>query len=564
MAVEAGLFLPPEVLELVLAQLPLRELLTNTALVCRLWRGVVCRPLFLPHRKQYWRYKLGAPGAREGVDALVTDGCGDTVQPLEHALPWILAHFSEPALSQGMDQCKGGALLPLLHLHSRYSLALALLKDRLPALASLPTTPLALLALILITATNVSEVSEALQLCLAPSSSRDSVLLVDLFYHLATLLLAMETKLSLPPRPHYLLFHALALYHASWTHDPSDRFTPRIVGEAATVDSPVPLTAEQRTIVNLPLAPLIGSRDTVRIVAYAGTGKTTTLVELCRRNPGVRFLLVVFNKAVALHSEKVFPMSNVTVKTANALSYRYIMKTEGAERFANWGMKYTDLIQHSGLMPHREMGKTSVWAGFSLYHRAAMVMKTLTNFYMSTTEAVTVEDTPPSWVVGKQARESREVSPAARQQLATDAWAVWKKVLAGYGGLRGGAKYDHDSSMKKFQLSRPVLSEWVLKVPYDYDVLLLDEAQDMNPAMLDICLGQNKPKIVVGDPHQQIYSFRGAVNALDLVNEHRETRVVKNCYLTQSFRYNIISRPGRSQGLLFKHRCPFVHLDPLR
>jgi RNase H-fold protein (predicted Holliday junction resolvase) len=34
-------------------------------------------------------------------------------------------------------------------------------------------------------------------------------------------------------------------------------------------------------------------------------------------------------------------------------------------------------------------------------------------------------------------------------------------------------------------------------------VLLLDEAQDMNPAMLDICLKQTVAKIIVGDPHQQ-------------------------------------------------------------
>jgi hypothetical protein len=34
-------------------------------------------------------------------------------------------------------------------------------------------------------------------------------------------------------------------------------------------------------------------------------------------------------------------------------------------------------------------------------------------------------------------------------------------------------------------------------------VLLLDEAQDMNGSMLDICLRQSCPKIIVGDPHQQ-------------------------------------------------------------
>ena len=45
----------------------------------------------------------------------------------------------------------------------------------------------------------------------------------------------------------------------------------------------------------------------VKIVAFAGTGKTTTLIELCKTNPNIRFLLVVFNKVVAQLSAKSFP-----------------------------------------------------------------------------------------------------------------------------------------------------------------------------------------------------------------------------------------------------------------
>ena len=63
-----------------------------------------------------------------------------------------------------------------------------------------------------------------------------------------------------------------------------------------------------------------------------GSGKTTTRVELCRRNPGIRFLLVVFNRSVADHSRLVFP-ANVTVKTANSLAHGYVTKTYGRERF---------------------------------------------------------------------------------------------------------------------------------------------------------------------------------------------------------------------------------------
>jgi F-box protein 18 (helicase) len=90
------------------------------------------------------------------------------------------------------------------------------------------------------------------------------------------------------------------------------------------------------------------------------------------------------------------------------------------------------------------------------------------------------------------------------------------------------------SSMEQFQLSHLNLQDWA----GPHDMLLLDEAQDMNLCMLDVCLQQNVPKIVVvGEQHQQIYSFMGAVNALDLVMESSLTTVRASRILTQSFRF---------------------------
>ena len=49
------------------------------------------------------------------------------------------------------------------------------------------------------------------------------------------------------------------------------------------------------------------------------------------------------------------------------------------------------------------------------------------------------------------------------------------------------------------------------------------------PAVSDILLRQTVAKILVGDPHQQIYGFRGATNAMALVDA---THIY---YLTQVF-----------------------------
>ena len=65
-----------------------------------------------------------------------------------------------------------------------------------------------------------------------------------------------------------------------------------------------------------------------------------------------------------------------------------------------------------------------------------------------------------------------------------------------------------------------------------YDYILLDEAQDANDCVIDIIMQQyGTKKVFIGDTFQQIYGWRGAVNALDKV---RKNALV--LFLTQSFR----------------------------
>jgi hypothetical protein len=99
----------------------------------------------------------------------------------------------------------------------------------------------------------------------------------------------------------------------------------------------------------------------------------------------------------------------------------------------------------------------------------------------------------------------------------------------------------HDGYLKVWALGAP-------RLPADY--ILLDEAQDTNPVVLDL-LGRQEAQIVyVGDKYQQIYEFRGAVNAMD------EAEAAHTAHLTTSFRFggDIAWAANRALGMLGEKR----------
>ena len=78
----------------------------------------------------------------------------------------------------------------------------------------------------------------------------------------------------------------------------------------------------------------------------------------------------------------------------------------------------------------------------------------------------------------------------------------------------------HDGYLKLWALGRPKLAA---------DFVLLDEAQDSNPVMLDVLSRQAAQVVYVGDRHQQIYQWRGANpdNLLQLGSDYPALRIVK-------------------------------------
>lgn len=91
----------------------------------------------------------------------------------------------------------------------------------------------------------------------------------------------------------------------------------------------------------------------------------------------------------------------------------------------------------------------------------------------------------------------------------------------------------HDAYLKLMQLN-PVADAAAFE---RFDTIMFDEAQDASPCMASIVLRQlqlGRSIIIVGDPYQKIYGFRGAGN--DCFNDglYPPTRT---CFLTHSFRF---------------------------
>ena len=82
------------------------------------------------------------------------------------------------------------------------------------------------------------------------------------------------------------------------------------------------LTDEQHAICQAANDLDVGS--SLKIQAFAGTGKTTTLAAIAESLARRKFLYLVFNRAAADEAERKMP-SNVMVRTAHALAFRSVL-----------------------------------------------------------------------------------------------------------------------------------------------------------------------------------------------------------------------------------------------
>lgn len=307
---------------------------------------------------------------------------------------------------------------------------------------------------------------------------------------------------------------------------------------------PMRPTAEQSTIVSA-----VGRGVDVAINALAGTGKTTTLKLIADQVAPRRGHYVAFNRAIVAEARTKFP-ETINCVTAHALAFRAIgHRFKG--RLQSPRVSPQHLAQHFKAESFRFSANGDSFE-FEPWQVARFADRTVQRFCKSIDSELALHHVPLIPLV----RVSEKSTRGFQQQVLEIANTMWVDLLKSQGHMR----FVHDHYLKMWQLTKPAVPG---------DILLFDEAQDADPVMLDVVNSQENAQIIYcGDSYQSIYEWRGAKDALTLVN------VDERLWLTQSFRFGLeiaevangflrtLGSPEMVRGLANVHSSVGVLHDP--
>lgn len=259
------------------------------------------------------------------------------------------------------------------------------------------------------------------------------------------------------------------------------------------------------------------------IEAGAGTGKTTTDRMLADVLPG-NGQYTAFNAALTHESAEKFRGTRVACNTTHSLAFRAVGK-QFAHRLGDNRVRSSELAKMLGLedliLPTDDPAKPRRLAAGFLW---GQVNGAIRRFCQSADKEVSADhfkyldgiDMP-----SPDGTRRYDNNQKVRDYLLPFARKAWADLSDPEGTL----PFSHDCYVKLWQLNDPVISA---------DYILLDEAQDTAPVMLDVLQQQveaGATLLLVGDSAQQIYEWRGAVNAMAAFPG------APRLFLSQSFRF---------------------------
>ena len=221
-----------------------------------------------------------------------------------------------------------------------------------------------------------------------------------------------------------------------------------------------------------------------QVRAGAGCAKTTTLLLLACRDKR-KTVYLSYNRSARQSAARMFP-KHVDCATTHMLAYRCMKMWEQQNRLD--GSKVTGLdIAELFSIPVMDQFKPSLWGQWTI---------DTVNAFCHSAE---LDIGPQHLTLPPRSERGNDVLGWAKR--------LWQKIADPKDPLPIG----HDHYLKQWQLSHPQL-------PADIQLIDLDEAQDTNPVTMAILQALALPTIYVGDPHQSLYGYRGAVNVLETLD----------------------------------------------
>ncbi|MFZ3481801.1 UvrD-helicase domain-containing protein [Sphingomonas sp. 3-13AW] len=282
--------------------------------------------------------------------------------------------------------------------------------------------------------------------------------------------------------------------------------------EATPVNVRNALTDEQSRIVTH------DPSGTLIVEAFAGTGKTSTLVEYAKKWKS-KGLYLCFNSSIASEAKVRFRGTNVTARTAHS----YASQALGVSRYNG---RLVNKIRRQHI---REAG---ISLG-NLYVSEERMMKALLEALTSFMIDQGAELQP--YHCGLQGLTDRSLDSVM---------PILSSVVERFINFQtSDLPFTHDIYLKHLEMFGGISKE--------YDYLLIDEAQDLNPVLISLVKKSGLPAIIVGDPFQSIYAFRGAVSAMRMFDAPRLP-------LSQSWRF------GSNVADVANHILTYVSEPPER
>ncbi len=245
------------------------------------------------------------------------------------------------------------------------------------------------------------------------------------------------------------------------------------------------------------------SFDDMTINACAGSGKTTSLKQITQARPEANALLFCFNKSIQQQAQASMP-TWCKSSTFHGIAYGQIGKYFAHK--LKVPLSPFSICRALRLKPNEQN-----------IHLATVAKYTLRRFCQSDDNAILGFHVPHESVMAKDPGDRN----AFKEEVVMMSRKVWTLSM---NAKEKDVGIEHDFYQKLFSLEGA-------RIPGKYDVILVDEAQDMTPVNLDILRKQYGQKILVGDSCQSLYQWKGSIDSLET------WEATHRLNLTKSFRF---------------------------